>query len=64
MTKREAAIVSAYTGYLCGDFGELQDYAAEKLGGPVFTHQMGSKEFADKLRELSKEDFVNLTVEG
>lgn len=63
MTRRESAIVSAYTGYLCGDFADLQAYAEEKFGGPVFTHEMGNKAFADKLRDLSREDFKNLDIQ-
>lgn len=64
MTKREAAIVSAYTGHLCCDFSDLKAYAEELLGMRLSTHQVDDKKFAAKLRELSKEDFVNLTVEG
>lgn len=32
MTKREAAIVSAYTGYLIGEFSDFQAYAEEVMG--------------------------------
>jgi len=63
MTKKEAAIVSAYTGYLIGSFSELQKYADEKFNYLTFTHQYGNKEFADKLREKSKEDFCTIEVE-
>lgn len=35
MTKREAAIVSAYTGYVIGEFSDSQAYAEEVMG-PVF----------------------------
>ena len=63
MTTREAAIVSAYTGYLLSDFANMQRYAEEVMGRPVWTHEFASTEFVDKLREKSKADFVNISVE-
>ena len=63
MTRQEAAIVSAYTGVLIGDFSYLQYYVEKIMGRPVFTHEMGSKEIADEIKAASKEDFINITVE-
>lgn len=60
MTKRECAIVSAYTGILCGDFNEFHKYVEELLGRPVWTHEFANKELMKKIKELSKEDFCNL----
>lgn len=62
MTKREAAIVAAYTGILLGDFATMQAYAEEKLGRPLWTHQLGSKAVVDELREAARADFVALEV--
>ena len=39
MTKREAAIISAYTGYLIGEFSDLHAYTEEVMGQPIFTHE-------------------------
>ena len=39
MTKREAAIVSVYTGVLIGDFSDFYAYAVEIMGRPIFTHE-------------------------
>lgn len=36
MTKREAAIITAYTGVFIGDLDEFYKYAKELLGRPVF----------------------------
>jgi len=63
MTKREAAIVSAYTGFLIGDFDEVLKYASSVLDRPVFVHQMGGDDFWDELAEKSRNDFVGLMVE-
>ncbi len=60
LTKREAAIISAYTGYLIGNFAEVHKYAEEKFGHPIWTHQFPS--LADRLRELSKKDFIAIPV--
>jgi hypothetical protein len=60
MTKREAAIVAAYTGYLLGDFAEMHKYIEEKLERPVFTHELPN--LAEVIREKSKQDFINLEV--
>lgn len=62
MTKREAAIVSAYTGFLIGSFSEVHKYAEEKFGRPIWTHELGDKEVSDKLRNLSRPDFVAIEV--
>ena len=62
MNKREAAIISAYTGVSFGgaNFGDFHQYVEEKFGHPVWTHEMGSKEFWKELKELSREDFIYL----
>ena len=61
MTKREAAIVSAYTGYLIGDFSDFSAYAEEVMGRPIFTHEFPS--IADELKEKSKKDFMSIKIE-
>lgn len=61
MTKREAAIVSAYTGYLIGEFSDFQAYAEEIIGRPIFTHELLM--IADELAKKSREDFMSIKVE-
>lgn len=63
MTKAEAAVVAAYTGYLIGEFHEMHKYAEKVMKSPIFTHQLGNKEFAEALRKASKPDFVRLKAE-
>lgn len=60
MTKREAAIVSAYTGYLIGEFSDFQAYAEEVMGRPIFTHDLTRLEY--ELKEKSKKDFMNIKI--
>ena len=63
MTKREAAIVSAYTGILLGKFSELHGYIEEIMGRPVFTHELGRDTIVAEIKDKSRQDFINLTVE-
>ena len=60
MTKREAAIVSAYTGYLIGEFSDFQTYAEEIMGRPIFTHDLTRLEY--ELKEKSEKDFMSIKI--
>jgi len=61
MNIKDAAIVSAYTGFLCGKFSEMHKYTEELFERSVFTHEFGSEDFVKELKKLSKDDFVNLS---
>ena len=61
MTKREAAIVSAYTGYLIGEFSDFHAYIEEIMGRPIFTHEFPNIE--EELKEASKKDFMSIKIE-
>ena len=61
MTKREAAIVSAYTGVLIGDCNETHRYIEEIMGRQVFTHELSY--ISDDITKRSKNDFMNIKVE-
>lgn len=60
MNKRECAIVSAYTGFLCGEFSDMHGYAEELLGRPIMTHEFANEALVKELKEKSHEDFINL----
>lgn len=62
MTKQEAAIVSAYTGIMIGDFSTLHEYIEKIMGRPVFTHELAMKEVVDEIKQLSKNDFVKISI--
>lgn len=62
MTRRESAIVSAYTGVLIGWWDDFHRYAEEKMGRPVLTHELASRELMDELKELSRPDFVAINI--
>ena len=60
MTKREASIISAYTGIFIGDIDDFYSYIAELFGRPVYSHEI--PELSDKISELSKPDFMSIKV--
>lgn len=62
MTPQERIIVSAYTGYLMCDFPLVHKYIEEKMGRPVWTHEMreSNKEFREELMRRVKPDFLKL----
>ncbi len=67
MTKHECAVIMAYTGItmLQGeDFGIFHQYIEEKLGKPVWTHELASEEMTFRIKEVCKEDFLKLCREA
>lgn len=62
MNKREASIISAYTGYLIGDFSDMHKYIEEIMGRPVWTHELGLQNIQDEIHEKSKKDFLNIEI--
>ncbi|MBK5077618.1 hypothetical protein IL308_12770 [Lactococcus lactis] len=60
INKRDLAVLTAYTGYMFGEFQNFHGYAEEIVGHPIFTNQFGNKQMSEKLHELSKEDFLKL----
>lgn len=62
LTKRQAAIIGAYTGILAGPFSDLHEYIEEILSRPVWTHELGSDEVIAEIKEKAKEDFLDICV--
>ena len=63
MTKQEKLIVSAYTGVLMTDMSSLQEYIEQKLGRPVWTHELASHDVFNEIKAAVKEDFLKLCKE-
>jgi hypothetical protein len=62
MTKYEAAVVSAYTGYMLGDFEDMQKYAEKLMGQQLSTIAFASPSFVAELKAAAQKDFVNLNI--
>ena len=66
LTKEQSAVLSAYTGVLCGDFSSFHEYVERIMGRPVFTHEMGfthemvNEKVADEIKQKSRKDFLAL----
>lgn len=60
LTEHQAAVLTAFTGLMIGKFSPFHTYAEQLLGRRILTHEFGDKEMADKLKDLSKDDFLNL----
>lgn len=57
LTKRQAAILSAFTGTLCGSFSDMHEYV-DGLPGFKGIGTYGLMHFADKIAEAAKADFM------
>lgn len=62
LTREQAAIIGAYTGYLCGPLEDLHGYVEKKVGRPVYTHELVSLGASGKLKELARQDFIFLVA--
>ena len=65
MTLKERVIIETYTGYCMTDSeerNEVYKYMEKLLGRPVFTHELGSKEIQEQLREKALPDFKTLCI--
>ena len=60
MTKREAAIVAAYTGVMVGTFSDLLAYAETLLGEGIGALSLAA--FAPVLKKRAYADFMALEV--
>lgn len=60
ITKRNLAIIRAYTGYPIGKFDWYDDYAQEVFGRPIRSSEYGQDKFYEELKEKSKEDYFKL----
>ena len=63
LTRRQSAILGAFTGISCGPFEAVQQYAEEKFGGPIWTHEFANETLAAQLRDLAREDFLSICYE-
>lgn len=63
MTKKEATIISAYTGVLVCGYSELKSYAEGLLGHPLFDATMRDPAIIAEIKLKAKPDFMALEVE-
>lgn len=55
MTKKEAVLLSAYTGYmLAPSFDDVHKFCEELLGRPIWTHEFALEETQAQISEKCK----------
>lgn len=64
LTKRQAAIVGAATGILCGPFSDLHEFIEEIMGRPVWTYELGSEEVFNEIKEKAKPYLLEICSDG
>ena len=67
MTREEAILISAYTGFLFApDFSEVHKFCEDTLGRPIWTHEFADscvqKEIQEKLRPQIMELVQNIAA--
>lgn len=61
MTKNEAVLISAYTGFLLTkDFSDVHRFCEELLGRPVFSHEFAITETQKEIQEKCKPMIIDL----
>jgi hypothetical protein len=59
--KRWPIVVTGFTGVLaCKSFSDFHADVEEKLGCPVFTHELGNPEVVAKIKEVYRAEFLEL----
>lgn len=65
LTKEQAIIVSAYTGFMACNFSDLHEAVEFRLGRPIFVHELiGSEELMKEIRHAFLEDFLAICYQG
>lgn len=60
LTKEQAAVITAYTGTLCGELDDFLAYASKRMGGSVSTLEMVSADWWVMLKTLARDDFLEI----
>ena len=60
LSRRDAAIVGAYTGYLCGPFQDMHEYIEQLMERPVWSHELADSATMDEIRKRAKADFISI----
>lgn len=64
LTKEQALVITGFTGIMvCNSFSDFHEEVEKRMGRPVVTHEMGDKVLFDEIKELFREDFLNLVPE-
>ncbi len=62
LTEEQAAVLTAYTGILCGPIPNFHAYAEALLERPVLTSEFGDREVMAEIKEAARADFIALVA--
>lgn len=60
MTKHETILITAFTGILCCEISDFHAFVEQRIGQPVWTHEMGSPAFWAEIRDAVRDEFLSL----
>ena len=60
LTKEQAVVVSGFTGIVACPFADIHEEIERRVGRPVYTHELGDTEFGGRVRELFRDDFLEM----
>ena len=61
MTKEEAILLSAYTGFLLvPDFSDVHKFCEDTLGRPIWTHEFADQDVQKEIREKLRPQIMEL----
>lgn len=60
ITKEQGIILTGYTGIMCCRFSDFHKDVEERLGRPVYTHELGSAETWGKIKSFYHDDFMSM----
>ena len=61
MTREEAILLSAYTGFLLApDFSEVHKFCEDTLGRPIWTHEFADQDVQKEIREKLRPQIMEL----
>jgi hypothetical protein len=60
LSKEQAIVITGFPGVTAVSFGDFHQDVERRLGRPVFTHEFASSEFEKEIKELYREDFLEM----
>ena len=64
LTKEQAIIITGYTGIIAGNFADFHEDVEKRLQRPVLTHEFVNDDFMKQVKELYREDFLDICYKG
>jgi hypothetical protein len=60
LTLEQAIVITGYTGITACSFSDFHVDVERRMGHAVWTHEFGNEQFMEKVKELYREDFMEM----